>query len=76
MHRKQKNLDARQRMGHPFITHKFKKVKPGKDYFTPIFFILLLIVILTLIYWKNISGEDKAQSFGAATLSLDRFSAV
>jgi hypothetical protein len=47
-------------MEHPFITHKFKKVKPGKDYFTPIFFILLLIVILTLIYWKNISGEDKA----------------
>lgn len=76
MHRKQKNLDARHRMGHPFITHKFKKVKPGKDYFTPIFFILLLVVVLTLIYWKNISGEDKAQSFGAATLSLDRFSAV
>lgn len=60
MHRKQKNLDARKRIEHPYITHKFKKVKPGKDFFTPIFFILLMIVILTLIYWKNISGEDKA----------------
>lgn len=51
-------------------------MKPGKDYFTQIFFTLLIIDIYTLIYWKNISGEDKPQSFGAATVSLERFSAV
>jgi hypothetical protein len=51
-------------------------VKPGRDFFTNIFFTLLLIIIYTLIYWKNISGEDKAQSFGAATVSLDRFSTI
>lgn len=56
------------------ITHKLKKVKPGEDYFVAIFFTLLLIIIYTLIYWKNISGENKAQSLGAATVSLDRFS--
>jgi hypothetical protein len=37
---------------------------------------LLIIDIYTLIYWKNISGEDKPQSFGAATVSLERFSTV
>jgi hypothetical protein len=51
-------------------------VKPGGDYFTPLFFILLLIILYTLIYWKNIAGEDKAQSFHEATVSLDRFSTV
>lgn len=34
----------------------------------------MVVDIYTLIYWKNISGEDKSQSFGAATVSLDRFS--
>jgi hypothetical protein len=76
MHRKQKNLDSRRRLEKPYITHKYQKVKPGEDYFTPTFFILLIINIYTLIYWKNISGEDKAESFGAATVSLDRFSTV
>jgi hypothetical protein len=60
MDRRQKNLDARKRKENPYITHKFLKVKPGEDQFTQIFFILLLIIIYTLIYWKNITGEDKA----------------
>jgi hypothetical protein len=76
MNRKQKNIDSRKRNANPYISHKFLKVKPGEDYFTPIFFILLTIIIYTLIYWKNISGEDKAQSFGEATVSLDRFSTI
>mmetsp|Transcript_38644 Transcript_38644/g.58811 ORF Transcript_38644/g.58811 Transcript_38644/m.58811 type:complete len:208 (+) Transcript_38644:372-995(+) len=76
MHRKQENTDSRKRLHNPYVTHKFKKVKPGMDYFTEIFFTLLIIIIYTLIYWKNISGEDKAKSFGAATVSLDRFSTV
>ena len=59
MHRKQKNLDNREKLQHPYITHKFKKVKPGGDYFTEIFIILMVIIALTLIYWKNIAGETK-----------------
>jgi hypothetical protein len=76
MDRRQKNIDSRKRNSSPYIVHKYLKVKPGEDFFTQIFFILLLIIIYTLIYWKNISGEDKAQSFGEATVSLDRFSAI
>jgi hypothetical protein len=76
MHKRQTNLDSSKRINHPYVTHKYKKVKPGKDYFTRIFFTLLFIIIYTLIYWKNISGEDKNQSFGSATMSLDRFSAI
>jgi len=53
-----------------------KKVKPGGDYFTPIFFSLFLIIIQTLIYWKNISGEVKNQNLAKATDSLDRFSTM
>ena len=34
MHKRQKNLDSGKRVNHPYITHKYKKVKPGKDYFT------------------------------------------
>lgn len=37
---------------------------------------LLIIQIYTLIYWRNISGEDKQQSFAAASVALDRFSTV
>ena len=76
MDRRQKSIDSRKRSQTPYITHKYLKVKPGEDFFTQIFFILLLIILYTLIYWKNISGEDKAQSFGEATVSLDRFSAI
>jgi hypothetical protein len=34
MHRRQKNIDSRKRSEHPYITHKFQKVKPGQDFFT------------------------------------------
>jgi hypothetical protein len=61
-------------MSHPYITHKFKKVKPGGDYFTEIFITLCIILVLTLIYWKNIAGEIKNQNFKEATNALDRFS--
>lgn len=76
MHRRQKNIDARKRSEQPYMTHKYIKVKPGDDFFTPIFFILLIINIYTLIYWKNISGENKSASFGEATVSLDRFGTI
>lgn len=76
MDRRQRNIDARKRNSSPYITHKYLKVKPGDDFFTPIFFILLIINIYTLIYWKNISGEDKSTSIGEATVSLDRFSTI
>lgn len=76
MDRKQPQLDARKLKDKPFKTHKMKRAKPGKDYFTQIFFVLLIIDIYTLIYWRNLSGEDKQQSFGAATVSLDRFSNI
>lgn len=74
MDRKQKNLDARENNLHPFITHKMKKVKPGGDYFTEIFIVLMIIFLLTVIYWKNIAGETKNQNIAEATNSLDRFS--
>lgn len=59
MPRKQPNLDARRRIEKPFKTHKMKRTKPGADYFIQVFFILLFIDIYTLIYWRNLSGEDK-----------------
>jgi hypothetical protein len=76
MDRKQRNLDNRERMSNPYITHKVKKVKPGGDYFTQIFIVLCIIFLYSLIYWKNISGEEKNQGFKEATNSLERFSAL
>jgi hypothetical protein len=57
--RKQENIDTREKREHPYITHKLKKVKPGGDYFAETFIVLIIILVLTLIYWKNIAGETK-----------------
>ena len=43
----------------PFKQHKMKRAKPGKDYFLGIFLVVLVIEVYTLIYWRNLSGEDK-----------------
>jgi len=74
MDRKQENIDTREKHLHPYITHKLKKVKPGGDYFTETFIVLMVIFLLTVVYWKNIAGETKNQNFAEATNSLDRFS--
>ena len=49
-------------------------MKPGGDYFTETFITLMVIFLLTVVYWKNIAGETKNQNFAEATNSLDRFS--
>jgi hypothetical protein len=68
----QKNLDIRTHAEHPWIVHNFKRVKPGKDYFSQNFFALLLILVYTLFFYRSFTGEQ--QSAALSSLNLQRFS--
>lgn len=66
-----KNLDLRTQNEKPTKVHKHQKVKPGEDFFSQSFFWLLVILVYSLLCFKNITGEDVQ---GVSYSSLQRFS--
>ena len=64
----QKNLDLRTQEALPYVKHKFTKIKPGKGYFTQIFFTLLILLFFTLFFYKSITGESKTAALADVSL--------